>query len=168
MIVEEFPVYHEKQSFRQVWWVMLLLFGVAVLMWWGFIQQIVFGRPWGTNPAPDWMMWLLLLLIGIGFPILFWNMCLIIEVHSDHMQLRYTPFYQRSIQWSEINSISALAYTPIRQYGGWGIRGSGRRRAYSIKGNQGVELILEDGSSVLIGSQESQELAVAIELQLSK
>ena len=156
MSFEEFPIYQEKQCFRQVWWVMLLLLGVAALMWWGYIQKIVFGWPWGTNPAPDWMMWLLWLLIGIGFPLLFWNMCLIIEVTSDHLQIRYTPFYQRSIQWDDISSINAQSYQPIRQYGGWGMRGTGNRRAYNVKGNQGVELILEDGSSILIGSQKAQ------------
>ncbi|HID51899.1 MAG TPA: hypothetical protein EYP41_07680 [Anaerolineae bacterium] len=58
--------FREVQYIRRVWWVMLLVGGIAALMWWGFWQQIILGQPWGNNPAPDWMMWLLWLFIGLG------------------------------------------------------------------------------------------------------
>ena len=51
-------LYQEEQRFRQ-WWVWLLLLGIAALSWWGFYEQIVRGRPWGNNPGPDWVMWLM-------------------------------------------------------------------------------------------------------------
>ncbi len=58
------PWFREEQRFRQPWLWLLILFLVA-LQWWGFIQQIVLGQPWGNRPAPDWMMVLLwLLMIG--------------------------------------------------------------------------------------------------------
>lgn len=167
MEIKELPIYHETQYFRGVWWVMLLILGVAALMWWGFIQQIVFGQPWGTNPAPDWAMWLLWLIIGIGLPLLFWNMGLVTEVHHDRLLIRYVPLYQRSILWDELNTVSVQTYQPLRQYGGWGIRGFGDRRAFSVSGDRCVELILKDGSIILLGSQKPAELALAIESQIS-
>ena len=36
-------VFFEEQKIRHVWWVMLLIYGVAALMWYGFIQQIILG-----------------------------------------------------------------------------------------------------------------------------
>ncbi|MCA9870553.1 MAG: hypothetical protein KC487_09290, partial [Anaerolineae bacterium] len=60
-------LFREEQRFRQSWIWLLILF-VAGLQWWGFIQQIIFGQPWGDNPAPDWMMILFWLLFGIGMP----------------------------------------------------------------------------------------------------
>ena len=40
-----------------------------------------------------------------------------------------------------------------REYGGWGIRGGLRgTKAYNVSGNRGVELMLADGRTVLIGS----------------
>lgn len=158
--------YHEAQYFRQVWWVMLIVLGAAVLMWWGFIQQIILGKPWGTNPAPDWMMWLLTLLMGVGLPLLFWFMGLVVEVHNDRLQIRYVPLSQQTIMWDDVSQVSMQIYQPIRQFGGWGIRGSGSRRAYSVKGDQAVELSLKDGRHILIGSQKPQELALAIESHL--
>ena len=56
--------FREEQRFRQ-WWVWLLVYGAAALGWYGFIQQIIFGQPWGTNPAPDWAMWLIWLFIHL-------------------------------------------------------------------------------------------------------
>lgn len=167
MDLKEHPIYVETQYFRQVWWVILLILGAAALMWWGFIQQIVFGQPWGTNPAPDWMMWPLLLFIGIGLPLLFYYMGLVVEVHGDQLLIRYVPLSQRSIDWDEINVVSVQTYQPIRQFGGWGIRGRGHQRAYSVTGDRAVELTLNDGQRILIGSQNPQDLALAIESQLA-
>ena len=39
----------------------------------------------------------------------------------------------------------ARTYAPLREYGGWGIRGLSRKRAYNVSGNRGVELSLVDG-----------------------
>ena len=158
--------YHEAQYFRQVWWVMLIILGAAVLMWWGFIQQIIVGEPWGTDPAPDWIMWLLWLFAGIGLPLLFGVMGLIVEVHNDRLQIRYVPLTQQMIMWDEIGRVTVHTYKPIRQFGGWGIRGSGKHRAFSVKGNRGVELSLKDGRHILIGSQNPEDLALAIESKL--
>jgi hypothetical protein len=159
--------FFEEQKIRHVWWVMLLIYGVAALMWYGFIQQIILGQPFGTNPGPDWLMWLLWILFGIGLPLLFYNMTLIVEVRNDHLLIRYVPFVNRQIPFTEVRGLEARTYQPIKEYGGWGIRGWGNRRAYNVRGNQGVELELENGQMIMIGSQKPQELALAITSQLS-
>ena len=159
--------FFEEQKIRHVWWVMLLIYGVAALMWYGFIQQIILGQPFGTNPGPDWLIWLFWILFGIGLPLLFYNMTLIVEVCNDHLLIRYVPFVNRQIPFTEIRGLEARTYQPIKDYGGWGIRGWGNRRAYNVRGNQGVELELENGQMIMIGSQKPQELALAIASKLS-
>lgn len=154
--------FREEQGFRQ-WWVLLLIGLVAALQWWGFIQQIVLGRPWGNNPAPDWMMVLLWLLFGIGMPLFFLYMKLIVTVTDDAIDIHYRPLTRRTIPISEITHIEALKYSPIREYGGWGIRGAGGNRTYSISGDRGVEVTLTDGHKVMIGSQQADALAQEIE-----
>ena len=57
-----------------------MVYGVAAIQWWGFIQQIVLGKPWGNNPGPDWMMWLFWVLFGIGLPVFFHILKLTVEV----------------------------------------------------------------------------------------
>lgn len=154
--------FREVQKFRQ-WWVWLLIYGGAALPWYGFVQQIIFGRPWGTNPAPDWMMWLIWLLIGIGMPIFFHSLRLFVEVRDDHIFVRYVPFTSRKFPFAEINSYEVRTYQPIKEYGGWGIKGwSDKRISYSVSGNRGVELEFYDGQKIMIGSQRADELGRAI------
>jgi hypothetical protein len=47
-----YVTFREEQDFHRVWWVLLLVFGMTALMWWGFVQQIILGEPWGSNPGP--------------------------------------------------------------------------------------------------------------------
>ena len=146
---------------------MLIIYGAAALIWYSFIQQIIIGQPLGTNPGPDWLIWLLWILIGIGLPVLFHNMTLTVEVWDDHLAIRYFPFVNRKIPLSDIKRVEAKVYQPIREYGGWGIRGWGNRKAYNVSGNQGVELEFRIGQQLMIGSQKPQKLALALESKLS-
>lgn len=161
--VTNLDAFREVQKMNSVWWVMLIIYAVTALIWWGFISQIILGEPWGSNPAPDWMMWLLWLGIGIGLPIFFNMMQLIVEVGPEGVSIRYAPILTRLIPFTEISQVEARKYKPIREYGGWGIRGwSTKEVAYNVKGDQGVELTLFDGRKIMIGSQKSESLANAI------
>ena len=153
--------FREEQVFRQ-WWIWLLIGLVAALQWWGFVQQIVLGQPWGDNPAPDWMMVLLWLLIGIGLPLFFVYLKLVITVTDEAIVIHYRPLTRRTIQIADVAHVEARTYSPLREYGGWGIRGLGSKKAYNVSGDRGVELTLEDGRKVLIGSQRADALADAI------
>jgi hypothetical protein len=161
-------LFREVQNIRHVWWIMVIIYGTAGLMWYSFILQVLFDRPVGTNPGPDWLMWLLWLLIGIGLPILFYTMKLIVEVTDDYLSIRYVPFVNRRILFAEIKKCEARTYRAIREHGGWGIRGLfGKGRAYTVSGNRGVELELQSGQQIMLGSQKPQELALAIEAKLA-
>jgi hypothetical protein len=63
---------------------------------------------------------------------------------------------------SDIARAEAVVYRPLRDYGGWGIRGFGRRRAWNVRGDRGVLLVRKDGSTFLIGSQRPRELLSAL------
>jgi len=155
-------IFREEQRFRQ-WWVWLAVYGVAALQWWGFIQQIVLGKPWGNNPGPDWMVWLFWVLFGIGLPVCFYILKLTVEVTPDYILIGYRPLTKRVIPLADVERVEARTYKPIREYGGYGLRGTRRNTAYNVSGNQGVELTLSDGRRVMIGSQRAAELALAID-----
>jgi hypothetical protein len=154
--------FHEEQRFGQ-WWVWLLVITGAVLGWWGFIQQIILDQPWGTNPGPDWMIFLTWILIGIGLPLFFLFVKLVVNVSGDSVKIYFRPLTRRIIPLDQIANFKARTYSPLGEYGGWGLRGLGKNRAYNISGNRGVELVLKDGRIVMIGSQRAEELAQAIQ-----
>jgi hypothetical protein len=155
--------FREEQKIAKNWWATLLIVALAALIWYSFIQQIILGHPFGNNPGPNWMIWLFLPLFGIAFPVVWYMTTLIVEVHSDHVLIRYYPFLTRKIPLEDIKHYQARTYKPIREYGGWGVRGWGRRRAYNVSGNKGVELELQDGRHIMIGSQKPAELVLALD-----
>ncbi len=159
--------FREEQRFRKLWIWALILF-IAALQWWGWVQQILLGQPFGDNPGPDWLMWLLLVAFGIAFPIFFVVLRLVVEVNEQGVLVRFIPLSKRLIPFDEIEHCEATIYQPLRDYGGWGLRGLGNNRAFNVSGNQGVRLHLRNGDVVLIGSQRAADLALAIDSHLRR
>lgn len=160
--------FHEVQN-QKPWFTYFVLGLVMIAMWYGFVQQIVLGVPFGTNPAPDSMMWVMTLIFGAAFPIFMLSMRLIVEVDTNGVWVRYTPFVNRTIAFSDIERVEVRTYNAIAEYGGWGIRmGFGLRNkiAYNATGNQGVELTLKNGKRILLGSQQADALAKSIQSYL--
>lgn len=156
------PIFREEQRFRDVWWIMLLVFGLAALQWALAIQHFVFGQPPGNNPAPASMTLLFWVIFGNGFPLFFWWLRLVVTVYADRVEIRFAPFVHRVIPKAEIAQARPLDYRPLRDFGGWGVRGWGNRVAYNVRGSRGVELTLSDGRVVVLGSQTPEALALAI------
>jgi hypothetical protein len=153
--------YREVQRFRNptLW---LLVLGVAAVMWVGFVRQIILGQPFGTRPSSDVGLVIGWAAFGMGLPLLFWRVALVTEVDGAGVRVGFAPFPRRRIPWQQIRAAQLLTYQPLRDFGGWGLRsGWGRRRAYSISGNRGVELTLRDGHRVVIGSARPDPLHAA-------
>jgi hypothetical protein len=158
-------MFKEEQRFRQ-WWIWAIVLVVAALGWWGFVQQIVLGEPFGNNPASDWAVWLLWVFVGLGLPALFAFIRLAIEVTADEVVIRYRPLLKRRILLADIERVNARTYKAVREYGGWGIKGwSFKSVAYNISGDRGVQLTLRDGRRIMLGSRRPDELAQAIQTQ---
>jgi len=85
-------------------------------------------------------------------------------VASDAVTLRYGFLSTVRVPIAELSRAEAVEYRPVREYGGWGVRGVGRRRAFSARGTRGVLLTRRDGSTLLVGSQEPRRLLAALAL----
>ncbi len=155
-------IFSETQRFKQ-WWVWLIVFACAVIAWWAFVQQIIFNMPFGNRPAPDFLVIIILIFIGIGLPAVFFSTKMTTQVSADKIVIRFFPFSSREIKTGEIKSAVAIDYRPVPEYGGWGIRWApGRGMAYNISGTRGVKIDLVGGKMILIGSRNADELEAAI------
>ena len=165
----EYPLYRETQHFRQLWLWALVLF-TALLSLYGAFQQLIMGEPFGSNPAPDSVMVILAMIFGIGLPLFMFTTNLTTEVHSDGLYFRFFPFHLslRRIAIEEIGGFEVCTYSPIKDYGGWGIRYGRKGKAYNVSGNRGVKLELSNGKRLLIGLQKPEELAEALSLVINK
>lgn len=157
-------IYREIQRPRQLLLWVLVLF-VTVIMWYGFIQQIVIGIPFGTKPAPDAVLVALWLVFGVAFPILMLTVVkLIIEVREDGLYVRFMPLHirYRKFLYTDIEYCEPVTYSPLQRFGGWGIRVNFKgETAYNMYGKQGLELKLSN-QTVVIGTQKPIEIIKAM------
>lgn len=162
-------LFEETQAMRAAWMKVLIAL-IAAFLWFGMIQQEVFNKQFGSNPAPDAVLVIIWFLIGIILPVFFFTLRLHTAVYNDRIVLRFTPFriYSREIGIDDIVSFQNRVYRPLKEYGGWGIRIGFKKRAVSMSGNRGVELVLKNGRKFMIGSQRPDELYDAIKKAVSQ
>lgn len=155
--------FREQQKFDQLW-VQLLIFVPVAIVWYGAIQQLVMGIPFGNNPASDDGMILLLILFGVLFPVFMLSLRMITEVRDSGLYIRFYPFHlsSRKFPFESIRSYEVREYHPLKEYGGWGIRFGLKGQAYNVSGNKGVFFEFSNGKTLMVGSQRPDELAAAI------
>ena len=161
MVAESEILFYEEQSFpRARLGVMLALPPAALLIL--AIWQVGLGHRFGRHPMSNagvigwtiflWLVYLRLLTVR-----------LVTELRSSELRIRLRGVWRAgSIPVSDIRSVQICTYDPIREYGGYGIRSGRRGKAYIARGRQGVKLVLTTGATVLVGSQQPEELANAI------
>jgi hypothetical protein len=162
-------LFHEVQGFRQTWvWVLLISLALVFTLVFGhgMVKQLVYGQPWGNRPMSDTALAIigpLVILFVLGLAVLFLTMRMVTEVTVEGIQIRFFPLTRQKIEIHDIQRWEVRTYRPIREYGGWGIRYGRKGKAFNVSGNRGVQLELANGKRLLIGSQNPEALAKAIE-----
>jgi hypothetical protein len=75
-----------------------------------------------------------------------------------HFGLGDGSLVKSSVALDEISDVESVTYRPLREFGGWGWRGSSRRRAWTAAGNQAVVVHLHDGREIYLGSEHPHRL----------
>ena len=131
-----------------------LIFAVVILFLW-MASEIEPGIIWLL-----WGVWLVMTLID-G---LLASVKLVTEVHADGIRIWFGPFHfpSKKFDWQEIESIYPRLCSPVAEYGGWGIRFGKSGGAYNMRGNQGIQLELQNGKKFLIGTQQPESFMLAV------
>lgn len=164
----ESQVYFAEVQRTMPWWVYAVVAAVALLMWWATVQQIILGRPFGSRPAPSWLLILFTVVFGIGFPAFLALLRMDTVVTDAQVRFRVFPLHWsfRSIRAKQIESYAHVEYQALVDYGGYGIRLGFKGWAYNIRGDEGVRFVLENGRRVLLGSSRAPQLANAVQQML--
>ena len=156
--------FEEEQYFRQWWMWVILIVTLIVSLSAVSGAMLAEARRGGDTAAAGWSIAVVLLVHG-GILLLLLKMHLRTEVNPDGLFVRFFPLHFRThrIDLANLKSHAAVTYSPIRDYGGWGIRWRpGKGKAYNVSGNRGVQLEWKDGKRLLIGSQQPEALDRAI------
>jgi hypothetical protein len=158
--------FRETQRFKQ-WWVWALLIasnGLVLVLLLTRFQSLLTGAE--TVKAYAVLALGAFMLIAPTVLFLFIRLDTIID--HDRIAVRLYPFHIRYRYYpkEEVASCTLRTYRPLGEYGGWGLRGTARNRAFNISGNQGIQLVLANGNKVLIGTNAPEEVnAVLIALK---
>jgi len=158
-------LFSEKQRFTQ-WWIWVILLAVNGLFVYGVVQQVILGEPFGDKPMDN--LGILLIcgaMILLTFMLLSTN--LVTEFSKDGISVRLFPFHWKTkhFSWNDIQTAAIRQYSPLVDYGGWGLRYSmtGAGKAYNISGNMGLQLEFKTGKKLLIGTQKAEEMNKVLE-----
>lgn len=145
--------FNETQKFRQ-WWLVIILLLPTGLIAYGVIQQLVFRMPFGDKPASDMLLvGILLFMILLDFLLLSVRLETRIDYAGVHYRWRPLMSKDRSIPWENIQHAEVIRY----RFVGYGWRFSFRYgRVYNVSGNEGLQLVLKNGSKLLIGTQQAE------------
>lgn len=163
-------LFKEEQQFRQWWHIVLILAAIVpamIMCIYTLYRQIVVGVQVGNSPAPNVVMIIVFIALGVVLWVYF-SLKLEVWIDQDGIHYRFFPLVIKNqfISKEEIQRFEIRKYNPIIDYGGWGVRRSfGRKwqKAYNVSGNIGLQLYLTNGKKVLFGTQRSQAIMYAIE-----
>lgn len=146
---------------RQAMWQNPIMWGVFPGMIFAF--TMVFSKA-SSEKGIDWVgFWVLFMAFGLVLFLTFGGR-LSTEISEEYIRIRWFPFQRkpREIRWTEVRKAELRNYSPLSEYGGWGIKGSRKNRAYNVTGDRGLQLELNDGTRVLIGTRKSEALEAVL------
>lgn len=87
-----------------------------------------------------------------------------VRVDGREVRVSFGPI-ARTVPLEAIVSVEATTYSPLREFGGWGIRLGRRGWMWNVMGDGGkaVALTLREGRALLCSSREPEALVAAIE-----
>jgi hypothetical protein len=144
-------MFKETQRFTQ-WWLWLIL----IASWIFLISTLV------TTPAQSTISYIISFGLGMLLPLLFWQMQLITRITEEGIYVRFIPFHfkEKFFPWETITASYVRTYSPLKEYGGWGIKYgfNGQGLVYNVAGNVGLQLQFKEGDPILIGTQKGEEI----------
>lgn len=162
-------LFSEKQRFTQ-WWFWLALVLINGVLIFGMVQQLAFAQPFGNKPISDSGLLIVAGSLLILDALLFFTQ-LQTRISENGIDVRLFPFHfkYKHFNWPDIENAYVRQYSPISEYGGWGLRYSlsQKGKAYNISGNLGLQLEFRDGKKLLIGTKKPEELKAILQ-QLEK
>lgn len=155
-------LYYERQRTPWYWFLFMAVLNIPFV--YGLVKQLILNKPWGNNPMSDTG-----LIILAAFIFLFSAFMLIIKqeiiITKQGVFTRLFPLKTKPklYSWEKIDKAAIKKYSLLQNRFGWGFKiGMNGSTTFNMRGNIGLELILNNGHKVIIGTFNPQELEKVI------
>ncbi|WBL24800.1 hypothetical protein [Zunongwangia sp. HGR-M22] len=141
-------VFKEEQRFTQ-WW-LIAIFTIVIL---GILLNFFsYEKPLQQFSTFSIVSKTIGIIIGVGIFLVKMRT----RIDKSGVEVWFSPFRftRKSFTWKELEKAHTRKYKPVTEYGGWGIRGLNKPKAYNVKGNKGIQLKTRKGRYFLIGTQQ--------------
>lgn len=139
-------------------WARAVFWGSMVLGAWAVLSGA------DSDIAPHFRVPAAMGIMGLGLVIrlVVGGMAVRVDREGVFIHLGAVPVLRRRVRFDEIERMDVVRYRPIREFGGWGIRGWGKKKAWTARGDQAVRLHLDGERMLYVGSDTPQRLAERI------
>jgi hypothetical protein len=147
-----------KERTSWSWWVHLLIWGgVAIAASAGLARA-------GDVTNPDFLPTIATpIAIAALIPLVFYGLVgyLSAQVTEAGIRMRWGPlgWIRKFIPFDTIMKAEAVTYSPLMEFGGWGIRIRRNKRAWTVRGNRAVRMELTNGKVFYLGSDRPERFA---------
>lgn len=136
-------VFQEEQPFDQVW--LWALMGVELII--VLLPLIITGQPlWAIGLAVGFMVMTFAMLGAL-------KLRTRIDRQGIHYRMSIFHWKEQTIPWEDIDQVYVRKYSPLKEYGGWGVKYGPSGKAFNVKGNFGIQITKKNGKRVLLGTQ---------------
>lgn len=142
-------MYEEKQTFK---WSQPLFWGITLMT---LLPLLIFYKKEDGLLALA-IVGVVLLLTGL----LFFSMKQTIRIDEEGVHFKQRPLINnfKSYPWSTIQNWELLKISPIKDFGGWGIRYTGSKTGYIMEGDFGLELIIGKKKKIVLSVKNRAEV----------
>ena len=123
----------------------LIMFAGAFLSW--------FSLPWVS---------IILLVVGILLILPYGGQRTMVTRNELSIRFGILGFRVLRLKLQEITAVELHDFSPLKDFGGYGIRFNREMKAYFQRGTRGVKLTLNDGKRYLIGSDYPEQLSAIV------
>ena len=136
--------------------------GWVVLVYWGSLGGVAAALLLGVDAALPLPLraTVALAVLGAGWALTrgIAGLTVLVQKRRLVLFLGSYPLIKRVVPYEEIVGLESVEYRPILDFGGWGARGLGRKKAWTARGSRAVLLHLTRGRELYVGSDHPRRL----------
>jgi hypothetical protein len=153
-------IFNEEQTYRGTWVMyLILMLEIPTLV---LVSTLVLNSDADQKEGIIGLVFVLFIMIMVMTFI--FNLKLTTRIDSSGIHYRYFPLIKwRKIPREQIRSADVISFSPLTDHGGWGIKGNSTTKAYTVIGDKGLLLDVNENKKIVIGTQKSHELSEFIE-----